>query len=125
MTRQRLDVGAAGEEAARAYLKDRGYRIEMLNYRCPLGEIDIVAREGARVVFFEVRSGTRNNLRVAAESITRSKKNRLSKLALYYLQSAYGRELPCRIDFLAVLLDRESLKVRQIQHIQNIAPGDI
>jgi putative endonuclease len=123
MSRRRLQVGAAGEEAARVYLEERGYTIEKLNYRCPLGEIDIVAREGRMLVFFEVRAGTGRSLTTAAESVSAAKIKKLRKLALYYLQSVYGRDLPCRFDFLAVLLEREKLQVREMEHIRNIVSG--
>lgn len=123
MTRRRLDVGTAGEAAARAYLEERGYTIEGVNFRCPLGEIDIVAREGPVLVFFEVRAGTGSSLKRALESITPVKVKRLRKLALYYLQAVYGREIICRFDFLAVLLDRGSFQVRHIEHIKDIVPG--
>jgi putative endonuclease len=123
VSRQRLLVGAAGEEAARAYLIEQGYTIERYNYRCPLGEIDIIAREERKLVFFEVRAGTGSDLKNAAESITAVKIRKLKKLALYYLQSVYGRDIPCRFDFLAVLLERDTLKTRQIEHIRDIVPG--
>jgi len=123
MSRRRLEVGAAGEEAARAYLENSGWIIETVNYRCLFGEIDIVAREGMMLVFVEVRAGTGSSLKTAAESVTRPKLIRLRKLVFYYLKTVYGRDLPCRVDLLTVLLEKESLKVRQIQHIRNIVPG--
>ena len=123
MSKRRLRVGTAGEEAARSYLQQRGYTIECSNYRCPLGEIDIVAREGHTLVFFEVRSGTGSSLETAAESITAVKIKKLKKLALYYLQSVYGRDLFCRFDFLAVLLEKNTLKTRKVEHIRNIVSG--
>lgn len=123
MSRLRLKVGAVGEEAARAYLTERGYTIERSNYRCPLGEIDIVAREGRMLVFFEVRAGCGSSLKTAAESITAVKIKKLKQLALYYLQSVYGRDLPCRFDFLAVLLEKDTLKTRKVEHIRNIVSG--
>ncbi len=118
-----MQVGAAGEKAARAYLIERGYTIERSNYRCPLGEIDIVARERRMLVFFEVRAGTGSSLETAADSINAAKIKKLRKLALYYLQSVYGRDLPCRFDFLAVLLERDTLKARKVEHIKNIVSG--
>ncbi|MBS3943655.1 MAG: YraN family protein [Dethiobacter sp.] len=123
MSRRRIEVGAAGEEAARAYLENNGCVIETVNYRCIFGEIDIVARDGSMLVFVEVRAGTGSSLQTAAESVTRPKLIRLRKLVLYYLKAVYGRDLPCRVDLLTVLLEKESLKVRQVQHIRNIVPG--
>lgn len=56
MTIQRRHTGQAGEREALALLRKSGYQIEQLNYRCPLGEIDIVAREGETIVFVEVHT---------------------------------------------------------------------
>mgnify|MGYP001402607226 CR=1 FL=1 len=123
MTRRRLEVGAAGEAAARAYLEEKGYAIEELNFRCPLGEIDIIAREGSMLVFCEVRTNTGGDLTAALESMTPSKLKRLRRLALYYQQKVYGSDIPCRFDFLAVLLDPENRQALEIKHIQNVVSG--
>lgn len=120
MTFQRRRVGSAGEEAALIYLKEKGYTIERVNYRSPLGEIDIVARENTAVIFIEVRTRTGVRKGTPAESITAHKGRRLKKLALYYLQKQYGREMPCRIDLIAVDMDRDELKPLSLKHYRGI-----
>jgi len=50
------ELGAAGEEAACSFLRRRGYRIMDRNYRCPFGEIDVIARRGGLTVFCEVKT---------------------------------------------------------------------
>ena len=50
----RANLGAFGERVALGHLKNSGYRIIATNYRCPLGEVDIVAKDGAELVFVEV-----------------------------------------------------------------------
>ncbi|MBL4665726.1 MAG: YraN family protein, partial [Nitrospinaceae bacterium] len=45
MTEKRLKLGREGENAAEAYLKKKGYRIIEKNFRCELGEIDIIAEQ--------------------------------------------------------------------------------
>ena len=49
------EFGARGELMARDYLKSKGMRVLEMNYRCPIGELDIIAREGRRYVFVEVK----------------------------------------------------------------------
>ncbi len=51
MPTQRTQLGQRGEAMARRFLQKRGYRILESNYRCPYGEIDIVARDGDQTVF--------------------------------------------------------------------------
>ena len=55
---KRRDTGILGEKLAGDFLKKKGYRIIETNYRCPEGEIDIVAEHGDFLVFIEVRTPT-------------------------------------------------------------------
>ena len=121
MTMQRRHTGQAGDREALAWLRKSGYQIEQLNYRCPLGEIDIVAREGETIVFVEVRTRTGTRAGRASESITPAKGRRLKKLALYYLQDKYGRDIPCRLDLIAIQLNPAGEPVvEEIEHIRGI-----
>ncbi len=120
MTDKRQKVGQAGEEAAREYLITIGYKIIATNYRCPLGEIDIVARDNQAIVIIEVRSKTSIRYGLPEESLTPAKARRLKRLALYYLQSKAGQEVKCRIDFIAILLDENDLTVLKLNHMRGI-----
>jgi putative endonuclease len=75
------DLGRAGEERAAAYLCDRGYEILDRNWRCPLGEIDIVASQGGLLCVVEVK--TRTSLRYGHpfEALDDRKVQRLWRLA--------------------------------------------
>ncbi len=123
MTRQRLQIGEIGEEAARVYLEQLGYKIIETNYRCKLGEIDIIAHDGETTVIVEVRTKTDRTRGGPEESITGKKARQLYRLALYYLQSTYKGEVPSRIDLVAVMLDKESYKVESLKHIRGILSG--
>ncbi len=120
MTRQRQQVGHAGETAACSYLRRRGYRITETNFRCPYGEIDLIAFQGGLLVFVEVRTRTGSSFGTPAESITGEKIKHLKKTAHYYMQSHYGRELACRFDLIAVLLERGSMALANLRHYRNI-----
>ena len=62
MTNPRISLGRSGEAVARSFLLRRGYAILETNYRCPWGEVDIVASQDGVLVFVEVRRppGPRN-----------------------------------------------------------------
>ncbi len=123
MTGKRLQVGVVGEKAARLHLEKIGYRIIETNYRCRLGEIDIIARDGNTTVVVEVRTKTGAAFGTPEESVTTKKARQLRRLALYYLQSAYKREVPSRIDLVAVVLDKENNAVQRLNHIRGILSG--
>ena len=95
-------LGAWGERAAADHLERLGYAILGRNYRCPIGEIDIVARHGEHLVFVEVRTRRSHALGTPEESITPSKRQRLIDLAQTYLQGHELTASPWRIDIVAV-----------------------
>ncbi len=93
--------GKAAEARAAQYLESRGLVIVERNYRSRYGEIDLIARDGATLVFVEVRARGSNRFGGAAASITAAKRAKLTRTALHYLAGA-GRTPQCRFD--AVLL---------------------
>ena len=98
--------GAAAEELAARHLARQGLKIIERNYRCRGGEIDLVCRDGATLVFVEVRLRSSRSFGGAAASITSAKQRRLIRAAGHYLA---GKPLPsCRFD--AVLLDGQNVE---------------
>src|ERR1700722_18885912 len=94
--------GNRAERSASRFLRRLGYRILARNFTCPLGELDLVALDGATVVFVEVRStGAAETDRVAA-SVDAKKQKRLTRLALRYLQANKLLDVPSRFDVLAI-----------------------
>lgn len=98
--------GQQGEAAAVFFLQEKGYRLRERNFRCALGEIDIVAEEGGEIVFVEVRTRSSNLLGTPQESVDWRKQNRLRRLADYYLKYRGLSGRPCRFDVVAVWLDK-------------------
>jgi len=119
---KRRDTGILGENLARDFLKKRGYRILETNYRCPQGEIDIVAKHKDSLVFIEVRTKTSLAFGSPEESITPAKKERLRAAAYHYQQTHNGLPSLWRIDVVAVELDQKR-KLSHIGLIEN-AVGD-
>jgi putative endonuclease len=89
--------GARAEAFAAEYLMRHGLAIVARNFRTRFGEIDLVARDGAVLVFVEVRMRSSDDYGSAAESITPRKRARLVAAANGYL-AMLGREPPCRFD---------------------------
>lgn len=111
--------GAKGEGLAADYLCSEGYEILARNYRCPLGEIDLIARQGDLLVFVEVRSRWSGNFGSPEESISDRKKNKLIDLANYYLSVELQCEIPCRFDFIGIKFNYPD-EVDRINHITGI-----
>lgn len=122
---KRKEIGAIGEEAARKFLKKRGYKILETNFRCPLGEIDIVARHKKELVFVEVRSRTGGELGAPEESITSKKKRKLRKLADFYLKTKTSKPPDgWRIDVVAVRLSPKG-EVLDLKLIESAVEGKV
>jgi putative endonuclease len=95
--RSARDLGLAAEEAAARFLASRGLAIVARNYRTRFGEIDLVARDGATLVFVEVRRRTSRAFGGAAASVDARKQSRLVAAARHYL-ARLGEEPACRFD---------------------------
>jgi putative endonuclease len=97
-----LELGRAGENVAAAYLSSKGMQVVARNWRCPAGEIDLVAIDGDWLVVCEVK--TRRSL-VAGEpieAVTPDKVRRLRRLAVAWVNAHPGRRRTVRIDVVAV-----------------------
>ncbi|MDB5862991.1 MAG: hypothetical protein JWO70_797 [Betaproteobacteria bacterium] len=93
--------GEAAEAMAADFLERKGLNVVARNYRCRLGEIDLVAREGDTTVFVEVRQRASSAFGGAAASITAAKRVRLLRAARHYLSRL--KTMPaCRFDALLI-----------------------
>ena len=98
----RHDFGKAGEDLACAELTRRGYAILARRYRTRVGEIDIVARDGAWTVFVEVKARAGGEFGDAAAAVTGWKQRRITNMAIDYLSRHGLHERPCRFDVVTV-----------------------
>ena len=98
----RQELGQRGEQLALQLLTSRGYVIEQRNVRFPVGEIDLIARDGQALCFIEVRSVSSSAWGGALASITDRKRRHLIRAARWYLSRC--RELPpeTRFDVVAI-----------------------
>jgi putative endonuclease len=110
-TPHHIELGRAGEEAAVASYRRAGYRVVARNWRCPLGEIDLVLSRGRTVVFCEVKTRRGTAFGLPFEAVTHKKQRRLRLLAEAFLRlAATGlgpRDADIRFDVASVTLDRQ------------------
>ena len=101
--------GAAAEEAAAGYLTAQGLKLVERNFRVRGGEIDLICRDGATIVFVEVRSRRRSDYGGAAASITAAKRARIVMAARHWLARRRRQHDPaCRFD--CVLIDGDHME---------------
>lgn len=98
-------AGRAGEDAAVRVLRAAGLSIVERNYRCRLGEIDVVARDGDTLVFAEIRTRSRADRGHALETVNAAKQRRVARVAAHYL-AFRAPSLPpfrrCRFDVIGI-----------------------
>lgn len=103
--RSTIEVGTTSEDRAASYLVRHGYRIVERNYRCKVGELDIVARDGDVLVFVEVRSRRSAEFGSALDAVGWHKRKKVSRVALAYLASRKPRFAQARFDVVAITGD--------------------
>ena len=99
---QRDAMGDRGENLAARHLQSRGYKIIARNFRCELGEIDIVARDGRTLVFVEVKTRTVDDP-LPEDQVNPSKQHQITKAGKYYLGRYGVPQPPSRFDVIAVV----------------------
>lgn len=100
----RPQLGRIGEDAAARYLQSHGYAILERNFRGPLGEVDVIARQGDTLVFVEVKARSANSPLPPAASVTLRKQQQVVRLAKHYLATRTRGEWPVRFDVVEVVL---------------------
>jgi putative endonuclease len=94
------DAGTRAEDLCAELLRREGLVLLERNWRCQLGEIDLIAEDRGTLVFAEVRMRTGDRFGGAAESVTAAKRARLLAAARLYL--VRRPEMQCRFDVLLV-----------------------
>lgn len=111
-------VGRYGEDVVTEFLQKSGYTILDKNFRCRLGEIDIIAKEMDTIAFIEVK--TRKNLAFGypSESVTQSKQMRIRRVAQYYILKYGLSNKLFRFDVVEVYINSNNT-VEKINVIKN------
>lgn len=104
MSWRRQRRGQQGEQLAAAYLERQGYRIQHRNFRCRQGEIDLVAWDGATLVFVEVKTKSHGAYGVPQAMVDRRKQATITQVAMAYIQRHRIRDTAVRFDVVAITL---------------------
>jgi putative transposase len=112
----RRQLGDYGEDLAAAALKKQGYKILERNFVTPLGEIDLIARQGKTLVVVEVKTRRGSSFGAPQDSVHPGKQGRLRRLAEYYLKAKRLTDAPVRFDVVAVTLAGDEPQVEIIQN---------
>ena|SRR5436853_349431 len=112
-----LQYGALGEKAAKKHLRKAGLKFLTANFRSKRGEIDLVFRDGASLVFVEVKTRSSEDWMRPAAAVNTEKRRLISQCALDYLRLLRNPEVTIRFDIVEVLLEEGA--VREIRHLPN------
>ena len=106
-------IGAFYEQKAVEYLKGKGYSILSQNFRCKIGEIDIIAKWKDVIVFVEVKYRKTASFGYPEEAVSYYKQEKIRKVAQYFLTGAsFAMDTECRFDVIAI-------EGEEIRHIEN------
>ena len=121
MLNQRQKFGEKGEALAAKYLKKNGYKIIEQNYRTPLGEIDIIAKEKNTIVFVEVKS--RRSIRFGSPkwAVTPNKQRKISMVALHYLKTTKQTKDKARFDVVSIISNKDNPQIEIVKNAFELA----
>lgn len=113
MKKASREIGAAFEEKAAMYLKEKGYHILDRNYISPFGEIDLIAKKDGYLIFAEVKYRITDRSGHPLEVVDDRKKKRICKTAAFYcMKKRVSAETPMRFDVIGILEE-------EIYHIEH------
>ncbi len=96
-----MKLGEKGEGVAVKYLRKKGYKIIVQNFKTSIGEIDIIARDGDTLAFIEVKTRESIEFGQPFEAVNRFKKRKIVNVATLYLKKLKNIP-PCRFDVVSI-----------------------
>lgn len=112
----RYELGKKGEIVAANHLHKNGYKIINKNYRCTLGEIDLIAERDNTIIFIEVKTRRSFNYGFPEESVTARKQDKIRKVASYFLKVHGIFDMDCRFDVVTVFVSKNDYSIEVIKN---------
>ena len=116
MKKLNREIGRIGELAAEEFLVKKGLEVVLRNFSTRFGEIDLIMNDKSVLVFVEVKAKKGLIFGSPEEMFTRGKYDKVKRMATVYLK---GRDVSCRIDMVAVVLDELNQPV-SVKHYENV-----
>jgi putative endonuclease len=98
-----IALGARGERLATAWYESNGYTVVARNWRCDIGEIDLIATRGRELVIAEVKTRASDRFGVPASAVGIAKQRKLRRLAAAWLAAADTRYDEVRFDVVSII----------------------
>ncbi len=113
----RVTLGERGEMVACQYLAEHGFRILEKNYRCKIGEIDVVAVKNGRLVFVEIKTRSQEVFGRPEESVGWAKQRKMTRLAEWYLKDK--KKTDASVSFAVLAVHWKGTQDPEIRLIEN------
>jgi putative endonuclease len=123
MLNRQQQFGKKSERLAAEYLRRKGYRIIETNYRSPMGEIDIIAKEKGTLVFVEVKARRSNRFGSPKGAVTPAKQRKISMAALDYLKRFGQDDTRARFDVVAIDIKADKTDIEVVKNAFDLAYG--
>lgn len=108
--------GLIGENIACEYIIQDGMEIIERNFRCKMGEIDIIAKDKDELVFIEVKTRGQKKYGTPSEAVGKTKKKHIYRVAEYYLMINHIENVFCRLDVIEIYMEGELCKVNHLKN---------
>ncbi len=106
-----IKLGRIGEDTAAEILRCKGFQILQMNYRCSMGEVDIIAAKGSQINFIEVKTRQSRDYGRPCESVGKAKQKHIKDAAVCYLKEMERKGyVPARISFDVFEITAEHIK---------------
>ena len=102
MSSGKLLLGREGERVAEQFLKRKGYKLVERNYRCPVGEIDLIALDRRVIVFVEVKTRSGHGFGTPSEAVARWKQKKMIQTAMFFLNQKRLHNRDARFDVVGI-----------------------
>ena len=116
MPDERQLLGAEGERAAEKFLRRQRYTIVARNYRCPSGEVDLIALDRSTVVFVEVKTRTQPGFGNPLEAVDARKQRQIQRAAQYYLTANRLHDRDARFDVVGVWWENGQVRCEVVKN---------
>ena len=110
--KENIITGKLGESIATEYLRNNSYSILETNFKCKIGEIDIIAKKEDRIIFIEVKTRTNDAFGLPREAVNLYKQKKIRLVAMSYLKMKRLYNSSCRFDVIEIING-------EITHLEN------